>query len=65
VQRAIHIVPGEHQDWIVKEEAGRELGHYPSRAAAETVGHKLARKRKVETCDLRPCRQDPPAVAAV
>ena len=44
----IHVLPGQHGDWIVREEGGRELGHYPSRQAAEAVGHKLARKRQAE-----------------
>jgi hypothetical protein len=46
--RAIDVQPGDHDDWVVSEEGGRELGHYPSRKAAEDVGYKLARKRKVE-----------------
>jgi len=37
-----------HDDWVVKEEGGREFGHYPSAKAAEGVGRKLARKRRVE-----------------
>jgi hypothetical protein len=45
---AIHVLPTQHDDWIVREEGGRELGHYPSRQAAEAVGDKLARKRRVE-----------------
>jgi len=48
VPQAIHVLPGEHRDWIVREDGGRELGHYPTREAAEAVGHKLARKRRVE-----------------
>ena len=48
MQRAIHVLPGDHQDWIVREDRGRELGHYPSKQAAEIVGRKLATKRKVE-----------------
>jgi hypothetical protein len=45
---AIHVLPIQPDDWIVREESGRELGHYPSRQAAEAVGDKLARKRRVE-----------------
>jgi hypothetical protein len=44
----ICVMPGGHQDWIVREEGGRELGHYPTREVAEAVGYKLARKRKTE-----------------
>jgi hypothetical protein len=35
-------------DWVVREAGGRELGHYPSRQAAEAVARKLARKRRAE-----------------
>ena len=47
-ERAIHVLPGEQDDWIVREEGGRELGHYASKREAQSVGHKVARKRKVE-----------------
>jgi hypothetical protein len=47
-RKAIHVIAGEENDWIVREDGGRELGHYPTRKEAETVGHKLARKRDVE-----------------
>ena len=37
------------EDWVVCEEGtGREFGHYATRAEAESVGVKLARKRKIE-----------------
>ncbi len=47
---SIQIVPLAPDDWVVREEGGRELGHYPSQAEAETetVGRTLARKRKVD-----------------
>ena len=48
VTRAIHVVASGPQDWIVREDGGRELGHYPSRSAAVDVGRMLARKRKAE-----------------
>jgi hypothetical protein len=48
VQRAIHVLPVNASDWIVKEDGGRELGHYPSKDAAQAVAYKVARKRKVE-----------------
>jgi hypothetical protein len=44
----MRIQQGEQDDWIVKEDGGRELGHYPSRPEAEAVGRKLARKKKAE-----------------
>jgi hypothetical protein len=44
----IHVLPGQHDDWIVREDGGRELGHYPTRDAAEAVGRKLALKRATE-----------------
>ena len=46
--RAIHVLAVDVSDWIVKEEGGRELGHYPSREAAQAVAYKVARKRKVD-----------------
>jgi hypothetical protein len=37
------------EDWVVCEEGtGREFGHYATQAEAESVGVKLARKRKIE-----------------
>jgi Uncharacterized protein conserved in bacteria (DUF2188) len=46
--RTIEVRSFAHDDWVVREEGGRELGHYPSAKAAEVVGRKLARKRRVE-----------------
>ena len=48
MQQAIHVFHVDDADWIVKEEGGRELGHYPSKDAAQEVAHKVARKRKAE-----------------
>jgi hypothetical protein len=47
-QYGIHVVPGDHDDWVVKEDGGRELGHYPVKPTAETVALMVARKRRVE-----------------
>jgi Uncharacterized protein conserved in bacteria (DUF2188) len=47
-RNAIHVLMSAERDWLVREEDGRELGHYPTRREAEAVGHKLARKRGVE-----------------
>ena len=48
MNKAIHVMLNGERDWVVRENAGRELGHYPTRAEAEAVGNKLARKRGVE-----------------
>jgi hypothetical protein len=43
---AIHIAPDDSfDDWVVRDENGAELGHYPTREEAEIVGETLARKR--------------------
>ncbi len=44
----IMILPNGERDWIVREDGGRELGHYPTRKEAEAVGRKIAHKRGVE-----------------
>ena len=46
--RTIEVRFLARDDWVVREDGGRELGHYPSAKAAEAVGRKLARKRRVE-----------------
>jgi Uncharacterized protein conserved in bacteria (DUF2188) len=43
VSKAIHILPNGERDWVV-----REVGGHATRAEAEAVGNKLARKRRVE-----------------
>ena len=45
---SINVIALAPKDWVVKEEGGREYGHYPSRQEAENVGQKLARKNNVE-----------------
>jgi len=46
---ALHIVPDDSfDDWIVRDDSGRELGHYPTREAAELVAQALARKLEGE-----------------
>jgi hypothetical protein len=32
-------------DWLVREDGGRELGHYPTRKEAEAVREKIQRSR--------------------
>ena len=44
--RDIHVIENDNRDWLVKEAAGKEFGHYPTQREAETVGAALARKRK-------------------
>jgi hypothetical protein len=48
MQRELVVAPGGQDDWIVKEDGGRELGHYPTQQEAEAVGRKLAQKRKAD-----------------
>ena len=44
----IHVVQISPNDWVVRQDSGRELGHYSSRDAAEIVGRKLARKHRAD-----------------
>jgi hypothetical protein len=44
--RTIEVRSLARDDWVVREDGGRELGHYPSAKAA--VGRKLARRRRAE-----------------
>ena len=52
-------------DWVIREESGRERGHYSNRHDAESVGRLLARKRKAAlmihepTGDVRTERASP------
>jgi hypothetical protein len=40
---AIHIAPDDSfDDWVVRDENGREPGHYPTREEAEIVGETRA-----------------------
>jgi hypothetical protein len=46
---ALHIVPDEcFDDWISRDDSGRELGHYPAREAAELAAQALARRLESE-----------------
>jgi hypothetical protein len=47
-QKSISVVAVAPYDWVVREDGGRELGHYLTRAEAVAVGRKLAQKRAVE-----------------
>jgi hypothetical protein len=44
----ILVVQLASEDWVVRGNSGRELGHYPSRDAAAAVGRRLARKDQAE-----------------
>jgi hypothetical protein len=44
----IRVVPLGADDWVVREDGGRELGHYPSEQDAKSVASKLASKRNVD-----------------
>jgi hypothetical protein len=42
---AIHVVPDENfDDWVVRDDNGNELGHYPTREDAERVAQPIARE---------------------
>jgi hypothetical protein len=45
-QLSIHVVHLATDDWLVRENAGREFGHYATQQEAQDVGRQLARKRK-------------------
>ena|ERR1700730_13523442 len=42
----LHIVPDDSfDDWVVRDASGHELGHYPTREAAQLSAEAVARKR--------------------
>lgn len=41
MQKPIHVVPGEHGDWIVREDGGREFSHYPSQDCRQSGGSEV------------------------
>ncbi len=42
----LHIAPDDNfDDWVVHDGDGRELGHYPTREAAELATQAVVRKR--------------------
>jgi hypothetical protein len=46
---AIHVVPDDSfDDWVVRGGIGNELGHYPTREAAELVAQAIAREREAD-----------------
>jgi hypothetical protein len=46
---AIHVVPDESfDDWVVCADVGDELGHYPTREAAELAAQAMAQDQGAE-----------------
>jgi hypothetical protein len=46
---AVHVLPDDSfDDWIVREDGGREIGHFPTREAAELAARPLAQRREGE-----------------
>jgi hypothetical protein len=42
----VHVAPDDaFDDWVVREDDGREFGHYPTIESAEMVGRTIARAR--------------------
>jgi hypothetical protein len=45
----IHVVPDDaFDDWVVRDDGGRQLSHYPTREATELVARDIARKHEGE-----------------
>ena len=58
---AIHVVPDEgFDDWVVRDDSGYELGHYPTRESAELVGQAIVRKLRGQFVVYPPCRTNQP-----
>jgi hypothetical protein len=46
---AIHVVPDDSfDDWIVRGETGQDLGHFPTREAAELAAQAIAQQREAD-----------------
>jgi hypothetical protein len=42
---AVHVAPDESfDDWVVRDDGGHEIGHFPTRESAELAGAALAQK---------------------
>ena len=42
---AIHVVPNDNfDDWVVRNDNGHEIGHYPTREEAELAAQATARE---------------------
>ena len=45
---AIHVVPDDNfDDWVVRDDNGHELGHYPTREDGELAAQPIARELKI------------------
>jgi hypothetical protein len=52
---AIHIVPDDaFDDWIVRDEDGQELGHFPTSETAELAAETIALERQGKLVIHRP-----------
>jgi hypothetical protein len=41
----IHVTPDESfDDWVVRDDGGHEIGHFPTRESAELAGTALTQK---------------------
>jgi hypothetical protein len=46
---ALHILPDDSfDDWVLRDDSGCELGHYPTREEAERMGQLAARAREID-----------------
>ena len=44
-RRSFHVLPDDNfDDWIVRDDGGRELGHFPTRETAESIAEAIARE---------------------
>ena len=51
----IHVRPGDSfEDWIVQDDGGCKVGHFPTREAAELVARPLAKTQRGELIIHRP-----------
>jgi hypothetical protein len=44
----VHVLPGAHYDWVVKDGMGREISRHSKRKAAENIARIEAAKRGEE-----------------
>jgi hypothetical protein len=45
----IHVIPDDSfDDWFVRDDAGHDFGHYPTREVAEQAAEAIAQRREGE-----------------